>query len=198
MLNASDVPVSYWSTRAEYLLRSCHTLRACAPPHFFHETPTRQEQHHVIGHSREPWKIRDGGKELIHNFAANVCTAIRDTTARNANRHNHLQTCGSRPCISPGTTHRSPPSSDTYALFCLFFCCKTKPQAPRAKCSRACLGTQRHRMCVPKRAQLIREHAYRPCPPTVLPWSSPSARELPPAQTSSPTAPQAGTSPEVK
>ena len=54
---------------------------------------------------------------------------------------------------------------------------ETKTRAPRAKCNRACQGMQRHRMRVPRRAQLIREHAYCPCVPTGLPRCSPSARE---------------------
>ena len=54
------------------------------------------------------------------------------------------------------------------------------------------------RTCVPRQAELIREHAYCACAPTGLPWSSPSAREPPPTQTSSPTSPQAGTDPAAK
>ena len=80
-------------------------------------------------------------------------------------------------CSGPVAVHPMikvrPPGSSTPPTSS-FFSRETKPQAPRAKSSCVCLGTQRHRMRVPRRAQPIRECAFRnerepiPCLPYVF------------------------------
>ena len=111
-----------------------------------------------------------GRTRPLSNGAAALCTGR--VFALPQRRWLFLRNRVSIPCAIPAARAFFLPRNTSSQFFS-----ETKPRAPRAKCNRACQGTQRHRMRVPRRAQLIREHAYCPCAPMGLPRCSPSARE---------------------